>query len=56
MKVQKTSEVSALSYFAHYTKAADKKSIYKRALEAAKEEQLLMIGQSKQSISNCATA
>jgi hypothetical protein len=51
MKVRNSNNVSPLSDFAHNAKAADKKSIYKRALNAAKEEQLLMIKESKTALS-----
>jgi hypothetical protein len=47
MKVQSIDNPSPLSVFAHNVKAVDKKRIYKRALSAAKDEQLLMIKQSK---------
>lgn len=47
MKVQSIDNSSSLSDFAHNVKAVDKKRIYKRALNAAKDEQLLMIKQSK---------
>ncbi len=51
MKVRSSNNVSPLSDFAHNAKAADKKSIYKRALNVAKEEQLLMIKESKTALS-----
>jgi hypothetical protein len=43
MLVRKNDNESPLSNFAHNAKAAEKKSIYTRALDAAKKEQLLMI-------------
>ena len=55
MKVRSSSNISPLSDFAQNAKAVDKKSIYKRALNAAKEEQLLMIKESKINHS-CVTA
>jgi len=40
---KKNDHESPLSNFAHNAKAADKKDIYTRALDAAKKEQLEMI-------------
>ena len=56
MFARKIIHESPLSNFAHNAKSADKKKLYKRALDEAKKEQLAMIRVGKEIQDNCISA